>query len=94
LIATVTEVCVSDEDALVVLLATCSLTELMIVASTHAAAAVPRIQRIIRKCASDCPESSSVRALSELNVQQKPSKTTFSARSAVETSRPFRLSAS
>jgi hypothetical protein len=53
-------------------LATCSLTELMIVASTHSAAAVPRIQRIICKCASACPESSSVRALGKLNVQQKP----------------------
>jgi hypothetical protein len=44
----------------------------MVVASTHSATAVPRIQLIAPNCASDCPESSSVRAFAELNVQQKP----------------------
>jgi hypothetical protein len=46
LIATVTDECVSDAVVVLVFLATCSLTELMVVASTHSATAVPRIQRI------------------------------------------------
>jgi hypothetical protein len=85
---------VSDAVAVVVLLATCSLTELMFVASTHSATAVPRIQLIAPNCAGDCPESSSVRAPLNQNVQQKPYSARVQGHFIAETSRPIRLNAS
>jgi hypothetical protein len=91
LIATVTDVCVSDA---VALFATCSLTELMFVASTHSATAVPRIQRIGQWRASGCPQSSSVHAPGDLNVQRRPYSARPLGHFAADSSRPFRLMSS